>query len=187
MKSSFIKSLTAMALFAGAHAAFAGMINDSINLKVFSPGTTDLGTKTVSSTDPSLTTANFHSSNDFYVYVTDTQIIVNFQRHSSFGASSGFTLTDLTENFQAVTLDPSTVLQGFNFGASNFSFSGNALNVDWSNLSYMPQTNLVFDITSANSGTSGAGGAASSVPEPLSLSLFGIGFLGLVATRRRKQ
>ncbi|HEY3826231.1 MAG TPA: hypothetical protein VGL82_16810 [Bryobacteraceae bacterium] len=50
-------------------------------------------------------------------------------------------------SFGTVSIDPVTNIAGF--GASNFSFTGNQIEVDWENLEFSPSTIVRLDVTMA--------------------------------------
>lgn len=72
---------------------------------------------------------------------------------------------DSPGSFEAVTIDPATNMAGF--GASNISFTGNQIEVDWEDLAFSTSTIVELDVTT-------------NAPEPASwklMSLFGIGLI----------
>ncbi len=71
-------------------------------------------------------------------------------------------------SFADVSLDAATNMAGFS--ASNFSFTGNQIEIDWSGLSFDTSTVVTLDVT--NSQTSAA-------PEPATYSLMFLSLLGI--------
>jgi hypothetical protein len=82
-------------------------------------------------------------------------------------------------SFASVAIDPNTNMAGF--GASNFSFSANQIEVDWQNLPFSTSTVVEFDVALTGSG-------APDAPEPgtCGLILISISTAGLVWRRRVK-
>jgi len=71
-------------------------------------------------------------------------------------------------SFEDVTLDPATNMTGFS--ASNFSFTGNQIEIDWSDLSFDTSTVVTLDVTYSET---------SAAPEPATYSLMLLSLLGV--------
>jgi hypothetical protein len=71
-------------------------------------------------------------------------------------------------SFADVSVDAATNMAGF--GASNFSFTGNQIEIDWSGLSFGTSTVVTLDVTSS---------ATSASPEPATYSLMLLSLLGV--------
>jgi hypothetical protein len=80
-------------------------------------------------------------------------------------------------SFADVTLDSATNMSGFT--ASNFSFTGNQIEIDWSGLSFDTSTVVTLDVTYSET---------SATPEPATYSLMLLSLLGVgLAARSRSK
>ncbi|AUC93544.1 hypothetical protein CWS35_03820 [Bradyrhizobium sp. SK17] len=79
--------------------------------------------------------------------------------------------------FTSVTLDPSSILTGSTFNASDVTFDSTHIGTAWANLTFNTGDTVILDVNST----------VSSVPEPSTWAMMIIGFaaLGFVAYRRR--
>jgi len=75
--------------------------------------------------------------------------------------------------FTSVTVDPATNM--FGFSASDISFTGSQIQVDWSNLPFDQSTIVKLDINNS-----------SSVPEPCTWALAGVGAIALLTARKQR-
>lgn len=82
-----------------------------------------------------------------------------------------FTATDAL-GIMSATVDAATTMAGFD--SSRVSFTGTEIRIDWNGLSYVDGTQVVVNFATATS-----------VPEPATLAVLGIGLLGLACVRRR--
>jgi len=118
----------------------------------------------------------------FDIYADNTSITFDYSRTSAPGTWSGSSLSlaptiyngiglnvNAGPTLTSVTIDPSTNMAGFN--ASDLSFTGNQIEVNWANLSWDSNTIVKLDVNS--------------VPEPFTIALCA-GGLGLAIARRRK-
>jgi hypothetical protein len=71
-------------------------------------------------------------------------------------------------SFEDVTLDPATTMSGFS--ASNFSFTGDQIEIDWSGLSFDTSTVVTLDVTYSET---------SATPEPATCTLMLLSLLGV--------
>lgn len=110
--------------------------------------------------------------------LTANQIIVDFSTAATFSSVnfSGFKITDILgqiDAFTSVTIDAATNMAGLD--ASRISFGDDFFSVNWQGLSFNSNTFVVLNI-----------GTASTVPEPGSLALLGLGLAGVAMARKRK-
>lgn len=174
MKNRLFSLLAAFAMAAFAHTANAGVINDTVHAQYVFPEIgsiyADMGTGVVGAGG-----VTFGGFELFNLTVTDNQVQVDFLASATWNDEpfNGFMLTDLTKALPAVTLDAATTMSGF--GASNFYLNSGVLYVNWHGLSFDPSVHVVLDIGAAD------------VPEPVTISLLGLGLLGLGASQRRRK
>lgn len=79
--------------------------------------------------------------------------------------------------FTSVTLDPSSILTGSTFNASDVTFDSIHIGTAWANLTFNAGDTVILDVNST----------VSSVPEPSAWAMMILGFaaLGFMAYRRR--
>lgn len=103
---------------------------------------------------------------------------------SGFSVYDGLSIDLSGGFFDDVILDPATNMTGYDdltmdaltFGASNFTFSDDEIDLDWQNMDYSTSTEVKFDVTLA---------AGSSTPEPATFGLISSSLLLGAALRRR--
>jgi len=155
----------------------AGMIGDTTDVAVYYPNLSTLvqdgGNKTVTtSTEYPAGTFNLYNSN-WAVDITNTQIIIEYTGSSC----SACVFTTASFNGFVVTLvTGGPFLTAVADGASNFNpaitINGNVLDLNYSGVSYAPDSESIIDITNA--------------PEPATFSLLGAGLVGFYFIRRRR-
>ena len=161
------------AIFTTGSPASAGLIGDSVTVDYYFPDTSTLtyhlGTKTVAPT----ALFNAFDQIDFLVTNNTLQITDTFPGQVIFTAQT-FNGIHLTDNSQdgivGVTLDPASNLAGFD--PSDITFDGSDIWVNIEGVIINPKTYVQLDIA---------------VPEPFTLSLFGLGLAGLITIHRRSR
>lgn len=76
--------------------------------------------------------------------------------------------------FSSFSIDPSSNFAGFN--ENRIGLSGDRLTIDWGGLAYNTDTRVLIHFVPATV----------EVPEPATVTLLGLGLLGVVATRRKR-
>jgi hypothetical protein len=177
-----IYMLTAMA-FAGliaASPASADLMGSQVSLTAYFPDLSSplssYGPVTVDGTVefPSLTPSVSNVSID----VTGTQIIVTQNNNGALytGASfNGFVLDFTGVSLLGVSADGSS-----DYLPIDVSLSGSQISLNFSGVSAPLDGSAIIDVRTQDSTPTGA-------PEPLTLSLFGAGLIGLYRTTRRRQ
>ena len=128
------------------------------------------------------TIVNVEGVTTISVDLTDTSILFDFSTvlNSPTWLSTSFNglVFNLTSgaplDFSSVSIDPSSNYAGFD--ASRVSFSDSQVTVNWQGLSYNSDTILLIHFEPV----------AAQVPEPATMSLLGLGLLGVVAMRSRR-
>lgn len=134
--------------------------------------------------------AHARTFNTFDVIVTDSQVIYDFRLAGTWSASttslsrdglsirSGNLLTFAgAPGISGVTIDAATNMAGLS--ASNISFNGSEIAIDWMGRSYSANTLVVLNVATIS---------PAAVPEPssLALGLGAVGLAGAAAGRRRR-
>ena len=189
VKLSVITIGTVLALMTGA--AHAGLLGHSVTSQYYAYGSAYSGygspTTFVANGTVQSSFCTSGCPEGFNLTVTDNQIeydFVNTSYWSSSGPSytsgglfiaNGNLLTIAGVNITGVTLDASSTMPSFT--SSNVTFNSGAVAADWAGISGITAGDkVVLDVTTA------------AVPEPetYALMMMGLGFIGLVAKRKRE-
>ena len=164
--------VAALLLSALAQSANAGLLNSDVKGEYLFPTIDteyqDLGRGVVDADGVQMRFDSYFTMN-----VTDRQIAIDFASAALWSPApyNGFSLTNFTTAMPQFTVGAATNMVGF--GASNVSVVDNVLYVNWQGLAFNANTLVVLEVDEP-----------SDVPEPLSLSLLGLGLAGLAASRR---
>lgn len=128
------------------------------------------------------TVVNVENVTTITVDVSDTSMLFNFSTDhpgptwlsSSFNGLIFNLINGNSFDFATASIDASSTFAGFDL--SRVSFTDSQVAVNWQGLSYDSETILRINFEPN----------AAEVPEPATLSLLGLGFLGAVAMRRRR-
>ena len=167
--------------FAGAADASPILAGQTIQMTYRFPTINDVISTTTSVVGPAIEWSNFIG--EVSVDASDTNIRFQFLSTSSwapatFSGFGFFNVNGTIPGFAGVTLN-STNMAGF--VQSNISFDADHIYVNWQGLSYTPATFVSIDIAAAAE-------LPSTVPEPATLTLLGVGLVvaaGLARSRRR--
>ena len=112
--------------------------------------------------------------------ISDANLFVAFRNSATFSATSfnGFQISDvfnMIDDFTSVTINGATNMGGLD--SSRITFDANNIYVNWQGLSFNPDTTVSIDVN----------GGMTSVPEPGTIALLGMGLMGLAFLRRRKS
>lgn len=112
--------------------------------------------------------------------VSDSNILIDFAIDGTTGPATfiGIILTDVNNvvpDFTSVAINGMTNMLGFD--QSRVQFDANHIRIDWTELTFHPNTIISLDVT------------ASAVPEPMTLATWGglIGLAGAVGYGRRRR
>ncbi len=182
IRKSLLAALISVALpFASAH---AGLMGSTATSQYYAYGSTynGSGSPTTFTVDGG---AHAQFFNYFNITVTNNQIIFDYNGASTSWSDSAVSLNSaglFIENgnllsfsgadaINTVTLDPATNLVGF--GAGNLSFNSNQIAVNWVNLAFNPNSQVVLNVNTTGE-----------VPVPATFALIGLGALGLLRRSR---
>ena len=125
-------------------------------------------------------TSFFTGQTTFDVDLADSQVALNnFRFASTFTPSSfnGLRFYDYTGTIDAFTGFSIASTNMIGLDSSRLSFDANNLYVNWQGLNFDTNTFVNLDVN----------GASSPVPEPATMTLFGMGAFGLIARYRRSR
>ena len=134
--------------------------------------------------DGTETTIDIENVTDIVVDISEASILFSFDTSfepapPTFGSAAfnglEFNLLSGTPlNFIGASIDPTSTLAGFD--ATRVSFTDTQVRFNWENLTYDSGTILRVNFTQG----------PAEVPEPATMSLLGLGFLGVAAMHRRR-
>lgn len=165
--AAFIAALTAFSA-----AAKAGLVGDTVTGHYIFPNSGN----SVQDFGPAVVSAGVEYSRiqyNLFADFTDTGLTLSFDPAGRWGAvaQSGPEFMDLTHAFTSVSIDAATTASWFTAGMVSLDNSGTLL-INWSGQSFITSDIIVLDL--------GTG----AIPEPLPITLLGVGLFGLAAARR---
>jgi hypothetical protein len=155
--------------------AYAGLLGSTVTTGEYYPDSATLCSFCPAPTTVTVTGGSvYDNSFDGFVSVSDTQIIWNAYESVTYATSpfNGFELTfSGAPTITNVTVDGATTL-----APTGFSFTGDSVWINLSGLSAEDGEQSILDVTTGTS-----------VPEPATLALMGLGLAGVGVMRRRKS
>ena len=139
---------------------------DGIDSDIFIGGATDYQYFAMSATAYQITID--------YLELTETweSSAVSYDSEGLFIAN-GILFTETMDTITSVTIDSLTNMSGFSM--SNITFTNDRIAINWSGLSFDPDTLVVLNV-----------GGSAPVPEPATMLLLGSGLFGLAGVGRKK-